>query len=87
MVFAILFIGAFLAGVIIYFFTRQWLIAVVVPMLLFALNAVVDPGEAGSLLFTLVFGLTIVFFASLLGAYVVQTRTAEVSESEDSEDR
>lgn len=83
MLFAILFISAFLAGAVIYYFTRQWMIAVIVPMVLFALNAVVDPGESGSLLFTLVFGLTIVFFACLLGAYVVQTRSRDGYEVED----
>lgn len=83
MLFAILFIIAFLAGAAIYYFTRQWLFAVSLPMVLFTLNAVMDPGESGSLLFTLVFGLTIVFFAGLLGAYVVQTRTAAFRQVDD----
>lgn len=87
MLFAILFIVAFLAGVIIYYFSRQWLIAVAIPMGLFALNAVVDSNDSSSLIFTLVFGLTIVFFASLLGAYVVQTRTAEKQVADDLEEQ
>jgi len=77
MQFAILFIIAFLFGVVIYAISRQWIYAVTVPMGLFTLNAVFDADQSNALLFTLVFGLTIVFFASLLGAYVVQIRTIE----------
>ncbi len=81
MIFAILFIIAFLFGLIIYAFSRQWMWAVAIPMVLFTLNAILDDeAVAGSLLFTLVFGLTIVFFASLLGAYVVQIRSPDEPE-------
>lgn len=83
MVFAILFILAFLIGAAIYYVNRQWVVAVVIPMLLFVINSVLDPGSSGGLLFTLVFGLTIVFFASLLGCYIVQTRTAIAEEIVD----
>ena len=85
MQFALLFIGAFLIGVLIYYFSRQWIYAVVIPMVLFTLNAVLDSTGGTGLIFTLVFGLTIVFFASLLGAYVVQVRTIEPELPEDDE--
>ncbi|NND81120.1 MAG: hypothetical protein HKN50_01695 [Gammaproteobacteria bacterium] len=75
MLFAILFVAAFLCGALIYYFSRQWWWAVATPMLVFAVNALLDPGQQGALIFTLVFGETIVFFAALLGCYVVQTRS------------
>jgi hypothetical protein len=81
MVFAILFVLAFLVGAGIYYFSRRWIIAVVVPMMVFAGDAILDFDSSGGLVFTLVFGLTLVFFASLLGAYVVQIRTIETHEA------
>ena len=86
MLFAILFIAAFLIGVVLYLLWRQWIIAVAVPMVLFALNVIFDAPDRGSLVFTLVFGLIIVFFASLLGAYVVQKRTIEPAASDSTHD-
>ena len=77
MLFALLFILAFLMGVIIYRFNRNWIPTVVIPMVLFLLTTLADQAARDAWAFTLVFGLPIVFFASLLGAYVVQIRTVE----------
>ena len=84
MIFAILFIIAFLIGAIIYYFSDNWMIAVALPAIGFTINALLDQGAEGALLFTLVFGLTIVCFASLLGAYVVQIRRPEINERTES---
>ena len=77
MPFAILFIVAFLAGVIIYKFNRNWIPTVLIPMALFLVNTLADTEAKDAWAFTLIFGLPLVFFASLLGAYVVQIRTIE----------
>lgn len=82
MPFAILFIVAFLAGVIIYKLNRNWVLTVLLPMGLFLANTLADTEARDAWTFTLVFGLPLVFFASLLGAYVVQIRTIE-PEQED----
>ncbi|MFT5136139.1 MAG: hypothetical protein ACI9XU_000149 [Arenicella sp.] len=83
MPFAILFIVAFLVGVIIYKYSRNWVSTVLIPMTLFLVNTLADTQARDAWAFTLVFGLPLVFFASLLGAYVVQIRTIE-HESEES---
>jgi len=83
MPFAILFIVAFLAGVIIYKFNRSWVPTVLIPMAVFLVNTLADTEAKDAWAFTLIFGLPLVFFASLLGAYVVQIRTIE-PESEES---
>lgn len=83
MIFALLFIIAFLIGAGIYFVTRNWMIAVATPLTLFIINAIVDPGDPGILVFTLIFGVTIVFFASLLGCYIVQNRIFERDTTND----
>jgi hypothetical protein len=85
MPFAILFIVAFLVGVIIYKYSRNWVSTVLIPMTLFLVNALADTQARDAWAFTLVFGLPLVFFASLLGAYVVQIRTIE-PESEEGEE-
>ena len=77
MLFAMLFIIAFLVGLIVYHFTRDWKTAVVLPIVLFVLNTLTDQQASEAWSFTLIFGIPIVFFASLLGAYVVQIRTIE----------
>jgi TctA family transporter len=82
MLFAILFIVAFLVGVIIYKFSRNWVSTVLIPMTLFLANTLADTQAKDAWAFTLIFGLPLVFFASLLGAYVVQIRTIE-PESEE----
>jgi hypothetical protein len=82
MPFAILFIVAFLVGVIIYKYSRNWVSTVLIPMTLFLVDTLADTQARDAWAFTLVFGLPLVFFASLLGAYVVQIRTIE-PESEE----
>ncbi len=74
MLFAILFVLAFLAGVVIYRFLWNWVPAVTVPMGLFTVTTLLDFSAREAWTFTLIFGLPIVFVGSLLGAYVVQTR-------------
>ena len=85
MSFAILFILAFFAGLLIYRINRQWIPAVVVPMLLFILNTLADQPAKDAWGFTLIFGLPIVFFGSLLGAYILQTRTTDITADEPDE--
>ena len=82
MPFAILFIVAFLVGVIIYKYSRNWVSTVLIPMTLFLVDTLADTQARDAWAFTLVFGLPLVFFASLLGAYVVQIRSIE-PESEE----
>ena len=77
MIFGLLFILAFLAGVLIYFYARNWVPAVVVPMLLFLLSVLSDGAARDAWGITLVFGLPIVFVGSLLGTYIVQIRTIQ----------
>ena len=85
MVFAILFVVAFLIGLVIYFFSRQWLAAVIISMILFTVATVADTQASDQWLITLVFGLPIVFFASLLGAYVVQLKTGGIDDEQEGE--
>ena len=77
MLFAWLFIAAFIAGLLIYSLNRKWVAAVSVPTVLFASVTLIKSDLDYSLAFMLTFGLPIVFFASLLGAYVVQMRTTD----------
>lgn len=74
MIFAILFILAFLVGLITYLLTDKWLIAVVLSMGLFVVSTLADTQAQENWSFTLIFGLPIVFVGSLLGAYVVELR-------------
>lgn len=88
MIFAILFVLAFLFGLGIYVFTRQWMVAVSITVVIFCLSAIFDQSaNALSMKFTLIFGVPIVFFASLLGCYVVQIRTHEEAEPDQDKDR
>jgi len=89
MIFAVLFVLAFLFGVGIYWFTRKWISAVAVTIMIFCVSAVLDQSaNALSIQFTLLFGIPIVFFASLLGCYVVQIRSPDqFDESEFDESR
>jgi len=84
MQFAVLFIVAFLFGLAIYWFNRKWMIAVSIPMLLFLVTTLADYEAREAWAFTLIFGLPIVFFASLLGAYVLQLR--EIDEMDPAEE-
>jgi len=82
MIFAILFILAFLMGLIVYVLTNKWMLAVLLSMGLFLVTTLADTEAQESWSFTLIFGLPIVFFASLLGAYVVELRRGETDEIE-----
>ena len=85
MAFALLFILAFLIGLAIYSYNRQWIVAVLVPMALFLITTLADIAAQDAWAFSLVFGLPIVFFASLLGAYVVQIRSDDPSDEAENQ--
>lgn len=72
MIFALLFILAFLIGLVVFLISNKWVLAVAVPVILFCLNLLSDPNANVS--FNLVFGLPLVAVAGLLGAYVVVIR-------------
>ena len=78
---------AFLIGFAMYAMTKKWLVAVLIPCILFVLISFIGNTEQGFIVFTLTFGVPLVFFAGLLGAYVYQTRVMqdddELSESVD----
>ena len=80
MAFALLFIIAFLIGFLIYRFNGDWKISVLIPMGLFLLTTLADSSAKDAWAFSLIFGLPLVFFASLLGAYVVQIRNPDQEE-------
>ena len=82
MIFALLFILAFLIGLVTYLITNKWLSAVLLSMGLFLITTLADTEAKDSWSFTLIFGLPIVFVASLLGAYVVELRRGEGAETE-----
>lgn len=82
MIFAILFIIAFLIGLVTYLLSNKWLAAVLLSMALFVVTTIADTEAQDSWGFTLIFGLPIVFVASLLGAYVVELRRGESVEAE-----
>ena len=88
MEFALLFILAFLAGLLIYRIDQKWVPAVLIPMGFFLVTTLADQEAKDAHTFSLVFGLPIVFFASLLGAYVLQIRTdePEIEEPSSTED-
>ena len=83
MIFALLFIVAFLVGLVSYVLTDRWLFAVIFSLALFVATTFADTAASEHWGITLVFGLPIVFFASLLGAYVVQLRRGEDGDEED----
>jgi len=74
MIFALLFIIAFLVGLAGYLLTSKWLSAALISMGLFVLNAISDTSGNRQIAITLILGLPVVFVASLLGAYVVELR-------------
>ena len=80
MIFAALFILAFLFGFISFALAREWIIAVAVPTVLFILSTFYGESAPGATAFTLTFGVPIVFFAGLLGAYVYQIRNLDPEE-------
>lgn len=77
MIFAVLFVVAFVIGLVVYLFSDKWLVAVLVSMGLFVVTTLADTSASESWGITLIFGLPIVFVASLFGAYVVQLRRGE----------
>ncbi len=83
MVFALFFIAVFLVSVVVYLFTYRWTIAVLVPMIMFVLSVLMDTDAASAKTISLIFGIPIVVFASLLGAYVVQMRSPQVESDEE----
>lgn len=85
MIFAILFVVAFLFGFASYAFTRQWMIAVSIPTVLFVISTFYGDSVDGAQAFTLTFGVPLVFFAGLLGAYVFQIRNQPPEEFEESD--
>ena len=82
MLFAILFIISFLGGLFIYWYKRQWVVAVLIPMGLFLVTTLLDESARNAWVFTLIFGLPIVFFGSLLGAYILQTKSFDIVEDD-----
>ncbi len=80
MIFAILFIVAFLFGFGSYALTREWITAVAVPSVLFIISVFVGDSAPGARMFTLTFGVPLVFVAGLLGAYVYQIRNLDDEE-------
>lgn len=86
MIFAIIFVVAFLFGFTCYAFTRQWMIAVSIPTALFVASTFMGESAAGAQMFTLTFGVPLVFFAGLLGAYVFQIRNQPPEELSDDAD-
>ena len=90
MIFAILFIIAFLVGLSAYLLTGKWLTAMLISTGLFILNTLTDTEQSDNAFFTLVLGLPVVFFASVLGAYVVELRrglnTDDVEQAQETTD-
>lgn len=74
MIFAILFVVAFLIGLLAYLATGKWLTASMISMGLFLLNVLSDTEAYAHAWVTILLGLPVVFFASLFGAYVVELR-------------
>lgn len=90
MEFAILFILAFIIGLLVYLLSNQWMLAVGAPIGLFLISILTDGEAQSSWAFSLIFGVPIVFVGSLLGPYVVELRRGEVlneSEVDDSHDQ
>jgi hypothetical protein len=85
LIFAILFIIAFLFGFVSFALTREWIIAVSIPTVLFIISTLVGESAPGAKTFTLTFGVPLVFVAGLLGAYIYQIRNLEVDDSAQSE--
>jgi len=74
MIFAILFVVAFIIGLVAYLVTGKWLTAALISMGLFTLNTVSDSNAYEHVGITLLLGLPVVFVASLFGAYIVELR-------------
>ncbi len=83
MIFAILFVVAFLFGLASYALTQRWVISISVPIVLFLIAVLWGESEKGALAFTLTFGLPLVCFAGLFGAYVYQIKKFPPDEVEE----
>lgn len=87
MEFALLFIIAFVIGAAIFAVGYGWGVAVTVPIIVFCISVLTDADAREAWAFTLLFGVPLVFFASLLGTYVIQLRRPEEVEPETDEDQ
>lgn len=74
MIFALLFILAFAVSLVAYLLTSRWWIGSLLCVTLFTVNALMDAEAQDYWQFTLIFGIPIVFVASILGPYVVELR-------------
>ena len=78
MIFALLFIMSFLIGAVIYYNYRHWITSVLIPILVFVISIIATSGSSSeseySMTFLLSFGISIIFFSSLLGTYIIETR-------------
>ena len=72
MIFAILFVLAFLWGAFVYHVTERWWVGVSIALVLFVLDVLSDTAASSYWTISLIFGVPIVFMATLLGAYVVE---------------
>lgn len=83
MQYAVLFILVFLFALLIHWQTRQWKIAVAVPVVLYLIwlayqyFGMADAQVSVPWSFVLIFELPIVFMASLLASYIFETRNSE----------
>ena len=76
MIFALLFILSFVVSLVAYLLTSRWWIGSLLCVALFTVNALMDAEAQDYWQFTLIFGIPIVFVASILGPYVVELRRA-----------
>lgn len=74
MIFALLFILAFLVSLGVYLLTNRWWIGTLIGLSLFTISTLSDTQAKEFWSITLIFGLPIVAVASILGAYVVELR-------------
>lgn len=61
------------------------MVAVAVPTIIFVVSTFIGESVPGAKAFTLTFGVPLVFFAGLLGAYVYQIRNFDPDELENTE--
>jgi len=74
MIFAVLFVVAFLIGVLVYIASNRWILAVCIPTFLYVTIVLLDEGFTAESALSLVFGLPITSVGGLLAAYVVELR-------------
>jgi len=84
--FFLLFFIAFVIGLVSYVITDKWHWGVIIALLLFLANTLLDIQQRDGWVITLIFGAPIVFFASLFGAYIVQLRRGEDEEPSPEQD-